>query len=216
MPSVDLVSSNNLSITMLAHIARVCTTPLDKFVFAPSNRDKDIALFKSLYTKGHWSVFEHASMTFLVSCSRACSLQLARHRHISRTEMSQRYTKLPVDYTGFEPNSYFQVSDSLRQNAKFVDTLETVVNTYHEMLREGIKPEDARMILPEATTTRMFITLNLRTLLELTQKRAANKYAQWEIRELVKRMWKDIPQDMKDVFRPELTWLDNETTDSTN
>lgn len=213
MPKVDLWSSFNLSPTVLARIARVCTTPLERSMNSLiSQRDKDIALCKSLYTKGHWSVFEHASMTYLVECSRACSLQLARHRHISRTEMSQRYVK--IDLTTDCLNDVFEFPES--NNSWFGKACNDALIAYKKLLDDGVKPEDARFILPEATKTRMFLTLNLRTLLELTQKRAVNEHAQWEIRELVKLMWEQIPLDIKDIFRPELTWLDNETTDSVN
>lgn len=203
MPRVELYSSFNLSPIMLARFARICTTPFDRSMLSlVSDRDKDMKLCKSLYIKGHWSVFEHASMTFLVECSRACSLQLARHRHISRTEMSQRYVKIAADNYEMPPGLMDE------QKEEFHNIMFNAFDDYKRLMELfGMKPEDARGVLPNACKTRMFLTLNLRTLIELTQKRATNTGAQWEIAEVVRQMWEDIPLDIKDIFRPELKWL---------
>lgn len=211
MPQAMLYSQNNMSILQLATFARVCTTPFNKPAVSAytecdepeENYKKDVNLVKSLYKKGHWSVFEHATMTFLVTCSRACSLQLARHRHISRTEMSQRYVK-------FFDNNSVQIEIppglTLEQRYKAEQIIKNLFWDYRTLV-EGLNmlPEDARMILPEATTTRMFITLNLRTLLELRDKRMNNPGAQWEIRELVRQMWNCLPDDLKDCLSDENT-----------
>lgn len=206
MPSVNPVNEMNLSVNDIATFARVCTTPLDKNVgplieYSPEQHEKNFKLVKSLYKKGHLSVFEHAQMTFLVTCSRACSLQLARHRHISRTEMSQRYVK----FLG-NGRMHIEIPPGLTQEQR-IKAEHTIKNLFddYKMLVEQLHmlPEDARMILPEATTTRMFITLNLRTLLELRDKRMNNPHAQWEIRELVRQMWNCLPDELIDCLTDE-------------
>lgn len=220
MSSIRLVSCSNLDVIDIAMIARVSTTPLDIDVIPTEPKAtrsiegyrKDVKLCNHLYTAGHWSVFEHVSLTYLLECSRACSLQLARHRHISRTEMSQRYVK----FTGLQAlKSLCEIPPEIKDNGdkelQYCLGLEQAFETYGRLTRAGVKPEDARFLLPEATKTRMFITLNLRTLLELTQKRACDPRAQWEIRELVQKMWNDIPGEIKEIFRPELKWLDDKT-----
>ena len=204
MPAVSLVNDMNLSVNDIATYARVCTTPLDKSVgplieYSPEQYEKNFKLVKSLYKKGHLSVFEHVQMTFFVTCSRACSLQLARHRHISRTEMSQRYVKVTSD-TAYELPPHL----SEDQRVEVEDCFYNIYADYGRLLDVfKMKPEDARMILPEATATRMFITLNLRTLLELRDKRMNNPGAQWEIRELVRQMWECLPDALKDCLTDE-------------
>lgn len=203
--SVMMLNAMNDSVTLLANIARVCVNSLDKsYHELAKDRESNIKTVTNLYKKGHWSVFEHCQFTYLVTCSRACSLQLARHRHISRTEMSQRYTKFK--------NGAYILPPGIPEGQKkaFELTLACIFADYNRYLTVGMKPEDARFVLPEATRTRMVITLNLRTLLELTEKRANNSGAQWEIRQLVRDMWHDVPKDLKDIFKAELTWL-NET-----
>lgn len=214
MSSIRLVSCSNLDVIDIAMIARVSTTPLDIDVIPTEPKAtrsiegyrKDVKLCNHLYTAGHWSVFEHVSLTYLLECSRACSLQLARHRHISRTEMSQRYTKI-----GGENNDWYVMPPECENSLQFYNQMEDAANVYNSLINLGYKREDARFLLPEATKTRMFITLNLRTLLELTQKRACDPRAQWEIKELVRKMWHDIPSELKEIFRPELKWLDDKT-----
>ena len=54
---------------------------------------------------------------------------------------------------------------------------------YDKALYHGIKPEDARYLLPEATKTNLVVTMNLREF-ESFYKLRSDKAAQWEIREL--------------------------------
>lgn len=204
--SVFMLSSNNNDVTSIAGIARICVTSINKpFHECFKDREHDIKTVTNLYKKGHWSVFEHTSFTYLVECSRACSLQLARHRHISRSEMSQRYTKFDAF---FEKN--FVIPPSFESQAEEVSLCyENALADYRRLLHMGMSPEDARFVLPEGIKTRMVITLNLRTLLELTQKRANNSGAQWEIRQLVRDMWQDVDIDLKNIFKDELPWIDS-------
>ncbi|EFB89748.1 thymidylate synthase, flavin-dependent [Pyramidobacter piscolens W5455] len=203
------VDSSNLSVPRLARIARVCTTPLECQPASGAEED-DARLVRTLYENGHWSVFEHATMTFYIDgISRACSLQLARHRHISRTEMSQRYVtftrvkdetdRMFLNRVCVLPEAY----DSPKEQALCERALLRPLEAYREALEKyGMKPEDARMLLPEAAKTRMYVTFNLRTLLELMEKRGTNRYAQKEIRDLVNAMWAQVPLDVWQILDP--------------
>ena len=60
-------------------------------------------------------------------------------------------------------------------------------NAYQMLIESGIPAEDARMILPNACTTNLTMTMNLRELIHFTDERCCT-CAQWEIRELAMKM----------------------------
>lgn len=131
----------------------------------------------------HESPLEHASLTFHITCSRACSHQLVRHRIASYSQQSQRYVKmddLPVI-----------VPDSIAKNEGVSRSFEiwcrVVENRYRAALREGIPAEDARYLLPNAVATHIVVTMNLRSLRHFFAERCCNR-AQWEIRNIANQM----------------------------
>jgi thymidylate synthase (FAD) len=69
--------------------------------------------------------------------------------------------------------------------------MEVVHNIYKALLEVDIPPEDARYVLPNATETKVFITMNARTLLHFFEKRCCNR-AQWEIRGMAVDMLKEV------------------------
>lgn len=138
-------------------------------------------------TAGHMSVFEHASATLRVSgISRACSHQLVRHRLASFSQRSQRYCKVDV-----ESDDWYVVPPSFNGSPHdaelFRASCEGAADDYEIALNRGIKPEDARYLLPEATKTEIIVTMNVRELFHFIHLRES-KSAQWEIRELASKM----------------------------
>ena len=71
-----------------------------------------------------------------------------------------------------------------------------MVKACDELTGLGVPLEDIRYLYPGGTTTNLVLTCNLRTLGELNVKRAQNKAAQWEIRELVQKMVDLAVEDM--------------------
>jgi thymidylate synthase (FAD) len=65
--------------------------------------------------------------------------------------------------------------------------METIEQNYHELQSLGVPNEDARMILPNACETSLYLSCNLRELIHICNERLCGR-AQWEIRELVKQM----------------------------
>lgn len=136
---------------------------------------------------GHMSVFEHASITFKIEgISRACSHQLVRHRMASYCQESQRYVKhsyLGEDWYVMPP----EIKKHIELEQFFKVQMAAAAMEYRKALNEGINPEDARFLLPEATKTNVTMTMNVRELFHFLDLRT-DKKAQWEIRDLANEM----------------------------
>ena len=149
---------------------------------------------KACYQAGHMSVFEHASVTFKASgISRACSHQLVRHRLASYSQKSQRYCRVDTDTDDWYvmPFAFVQddteLSETTDKQARFREAMHRAAEEYADALSIGIKPEDARYLLPEATKTEIVVTMNVRELFHFLDLRGGQG-AQWEIRELSEAM----------------------------
>lgn len=139
---------------------------------------------------GHTSVLEHVTVTFRINgISRACSHQLVRHRLASYVQESQRYTKIDLSREWYVVPPAIAASDD--RYDFFVEHMERCGDAYQSALDAGIKPEDARYLLPEATKTNLVVTMNLREF-ESFYKLRSDKAAQWEIRELAGLMLRSM------------------------
>ncbi|MBN1659939.1 MAG: FAD-dependent thymidylate synthase [Anaerolineae bacterium] len=134
--------------------------------------------------EGHESIIEHASITFDISgISRACSHQLVRHRLASFSQESQRYVQM--DHPEFiVPPS---VAANPEAQAIWDEWMAQVGPAYERLRALGVRKEDARFLLPNATATRIVVTMNLRALRHFFSVRC-DRAAQWEIRALAIEM----------------------------
>jgi len=64
---------------------------------------------------------------------------------------------------------------------------------YNSLVEDGINPEDARFVLPNAATTAITVTMNARELRHFFELRCCTR-AQWEIRKMA---WKMLVQAKK-------------------
>lgn len=143
--------------------------------------EPDLKIVKGCIKSGHQSVLEHCSFTFRVEgISRACSHQIVRHRIASYSQQSQRY----VAYDNLE-----WVTDGLEMGAieAIKYACDEAMATYQEMINSGIKAENARAVLPNATPTTIYITMNLRALMHFCNERMCSR-AQTEIRNVAMEM----------------------------
>ncbi len=146
-----------------------------------------------LVKRGHLSPFEHVSFTFAAEgISRVCTHQLVRHRLASYSQQSQRY----VSMDNFEFIIPPAITKNKKAKKKFLETVEYIRNSYKDLKqileensnldREKIN-QDLRFILPQASQTKIVITMNVRELLHFFSERLCLR-AQWEIRALALRM----------------------------
>ena len=164
---------------------------------------KDYRIAKGCAKAGHMSVYEHAYFTFHVSgISRACLAQLSRHRHLSLSVRSQRY----CDESGngvlgcIIPKSF---NDEQLEIA--MQTYREEIDKYQVLLASGVAKEDARMVLPNAMETELYLSANARALIEASHLRLCNR-AQEEIRTMFGKMKEEIKQvstEIADMMVPQ-------------
>ncbi|MDX2590963.1 FAD-dependent thymidylate synthase [Streptomyces sp. WI03-4A] len=125
---------------------------------------------------GHYSVLEHASVTFLVrGVSRSLLAELTRHRHLSFSVVSQRY----VDHGDTAPVVPPALSDSLYGKCTLEDAYKAALEAYGALVRDltekGLSRkaarEAARAVLPNAAPVDMIVTGNLRAWRDVLGKR---------------------------------------------
>jgi len=144
---------------------------------------------------GHHSVAEHVYFSFLIEdVSRALTHQLVRHRIASYSQKSQRYTDGSF-FSYVVPPTIAKNDDDRKA---YVDHMESTQKLYAKLVDSGVPHEDARFILPNACTSNIVMTMNIRSLGEFFAKRLC-KRAQWEIRDLASVMAVKL-QDVAPTF----------------
>jgi len=156
--------------------------------------EADRELVRKLIRWGHESVLEFAHAVFLIEgISRACANQLTRHRLASFVQESQRYVDVR-DRALIHPPS---LKEELWEKALRLHERARLL--YEELVREGIPKEDARYVLPIGTETRLVMCANFRELRHIIRLRGS-KAAQWEIREVARRILELMRKEAPSVF----------------
>jgi thymidylate synthase (FAD) len=164
----------------------------------------------------HWSPFEHGHATFEIETSKAIGIQLIRHRSFSFQEFSQRYQDVNRLDTIFEPIELRSQCEDNRQSSTEVvnprinfgdyrslsasqaikSHLEKSHELYNKLLEAGVAREQARMVLPLATTTKIHMTGSIRSwvhFLELRDDEHAQKEIQLIAKEIKKHFKEQFP-----------------------
>ena len=178
--SVKLVTITPDAEKLMAYVARVSN---------PSNQDNEkfAGLLKYCIKHQHWSVFEQSSMTLEIETTRAIAAQILRHRSFTFQEFSQRYAASTALGKIDLPELRRQ-DDKNRQNSiddldpEVVETLNRQIETlftastnlYSQMLEAGVAKECARMVLPLATPTRIYMTGSCRSWVHYINLRSAH------------------------------------------
>ena len=139
---------------------------------------------RTIFEQNHGSILEHATATLhITGMSRACLLELERHRLLSFSVRSQRFVDesganivLPPAYRNAQPGT------ALHRSAELLEGIAQDLDSHYEGLvaeaeLDGHKRkqarEAARSILPNMTETKVIVTANLRAWLEVIERRTA-------------------------------------------
>ncbi len=154
-----------------------------------NDEEKMLKLVKRVISSGHYSTIEHIQISFAISnISRACSHQLVRHRHMSFSQKSQRYVEEKGQFDYITPET---IEQNPELKSKFDNLMSEISKVYLDLTQAGIPAEDARAVLPNASSTSMVASLNLREMIHLANLRLCMR-AQKEIRMLVKSMCDEL------------------------
>jgi thymidylate synthase (FAD) len=199
---VKLISVTPNAEQQIVEIARVSSSRKDK-------TSKPEGLINYLIRNNHWSPFEHGSMTLFFETSKAIGIQLIRHRSFTFQEFSQRYQDVLLMGDMFEDIELRRQSTDNRQSS--TETFDPKLSgfeygganmplsakglikkhlvqsqkLYRDLLEVGVAREQARMVLPMCTKTRIYMTGTLRSWIHFFKLRD-DGHAQKEIQLLAK------------------------------
>src|SRR6266702_2962741 len=184
---------------VVALAARLCYSPSSIGELRQRLDSSDIESFlDKIMSLGHHSVLEHASFTFgIEGISRVTTHQLVRHRIASFSQQSQRYVSHKDQFASIMPAC---IAENPEARQIFTLMSESVHKAYAQLIEMGIPAEDARYILPNATETKIIMTMNARELLHFFALRCCLR-AQWEIREMSIEMLRMVKIKAPVIFR---------------
>ena len=180
--------------------------------------EKDKELIKYLARHGHWTPFSHVMITMRETVPIFVARQRFKHMiGLAYNEVSRRYVDDEPEF--FVPDGwrarpdgsvkqgsgdiiddkYFQTEYTDRTQGLYVHAL----NLYNLMIRDGIAPEQARMVLPQSMYTSYYVTGSLAAWARAYKLRI-DSHAQKEIQDLAKQ-WNEIIQPLCPVSWSALT-----------
>ena len=124
--------------------------------------DRDTKLIKYLAKHKHISPFGHAFASFHVKAPIFVARQLVKHKFLRWNEISRRY--VDEDPELYVPDVWRGRSEDKKQGSEGVS--DTTINpsfisnqaltVYKNLLKDGVAPEMARMVLPQSTMTEWY------------------------------------------------------------
>jgi len=193
-PIVKLISKPENMLRTIYTACRTCysaDSPVNIFDKA-EDEEKMLKLVSRVVSSGHYSTIEHIQVSFAISnVSRACTHQLVRHRHASFSQKSQRYVKEKGQFDFLIPPTILK-NEELK--TKYETFMGKISEFYTELTEAGIPAEDARFILPNAASSSMVVSMNLRELIHIANLRLCTR-AQDEIRTLVRLMCAELVKE---------------------
>ena len=171
---------------------RVCYKSENKITDGSASR-----FVSNLVKSGHLSVIEHVSVTCKFITNRAITHELVRHRLASYSQESTRY----VNYAKLGELTFIKpkIIEDRGIYKIWYEAMEDCENAYISLLHHGIKPEDARGVLPNDLKTEIVMTANLREWLHIFSVRCSKK-AHPQIRELLTPVFMKFNEYLPEVF----------------
>tara|TARA_B100000073_G_scaffold243101_1_gene203953 strand:+ start:3553 stop:4191 length:639 start_codon:yes stop_codon:yes gene_type:complete len=181
MNSAKLITITPDAEKLMAYVARVSN---------PANQDNEnyAGLLRYCIKHNHWSVFEQSSMTLELETTRAIAAQVLRHRSFTYQEFSQRYASTQLLSEDIPVPDLRRQDTKNRQNS--TDDLDLLTKVqlmgkieehfmksralYEELLLHDVAKECARMVMPLATPTKIYMTGTCRSWIHYIELRSAN------------------------------------------
>ncbi len=162
----------------------------------------DRGLIKYLAKHNHWSPFAHCSVTFRVKAPIFVARQLVKHMvGFSWNEVSRRYVDNEPEF--YFPEAWRARAANVKQGSSDTEIAfltdpakvltASALSTYNEMLKHGVCPEQARIVLPQNTQTEWIWTGTLYAWARMCQLRL-DSHTQKETQVVAEKVAKHIAE----------------------
>lgn len=192
----------------IERVARVCYKSEDKITPDGSSAKK---LVSFLIKQEHEAMLEHSQLSVLFICDRAIANELVRHRIASFAQESTRYCNYAGEKFGGElsfiiPHYLFDSTGSeksRRMYAQWESSCKDDENYYMHLIDLGMRPEQARCVLPLCLKTEIVVTANYRewrNIFKLRTPVAAHPQMRELMCPLLKELQSKIPLVFDDIY----------------
>ena len=164
--------------------------------------EKDERLIGYLARNQHWTPFAHPQITLRIKAPIFVRAQLGKHQvGFVMNEVSRRYvTETPQLYVpkwrsapkdGAKQGSHEFMDPNPYVSDMYENLCDDALEVYEDLLKQGVAPEQARAVLPQAMYTEWWWTGSLAGYARVYKQRSEN-HAQWEVREFANAIAKLI------------------------
>ena len=224
----DISEGGIKELQQIERVARVCYKSEDKITpdapeylginsalkFTPDGESAK-KLVGFLVKQGHEAMLEHSQLSVLFTCDRGVANELVRHRIASFAQESTRYCNYSKEKFGGELSFirpyYIDVTDTdeKRESAEYtpgstwLDSCESAEILYKDMIALGMRPEQARCVLPLCLKTEIVVTANYRewrNIFKLRTPVAAHPQMRELMCPLLMELQKKIPVVFDDIY----------------
>jgi thymidylate synthase (FAD) len=149
----------------------------DAYSFKQHLKTKDRKLIQYLAKHKHISPFGHCFASFHIKAPVFVARQLVKHKFLRWNEISRRYVDSEPEF--YLPRSWRGRSEDKKQGSKGVVKYEGPLGNYNqldiykELLRVGVCPEQARMVLPQSMMTEWYWSGSLDAFADMCKLRCA-------------------------------------------
>ena len=144
----------------------------------PKLKSKDAKLINFLADHKHISPFGHCFASFHIKAPVFVARQLVKHKFLRWNEISRRYVDNDPEF--YKPKVWRGRSEDKKQGSEGVIKYEQPLGNYNqldiykELLRVGICPEQARMVLPQSMMTEWYWSGSLDAFADMCKLRCAH------------------------------------------
>jgi thymidylate synthase (FAD) len=208
---------NDLTVANAARVSFGKTSEMEDDAWGPPKlKEKDAKLIRYLAKHKHISPFGHCFASFHVKAPIFVARQLVKHKFLRWNEVSRRYTTENIEfYTpkewrgrsadkkqgsdgvvdmidisgpdfGSDGEEYYEYDECPPQQIAEMSE-EAALRTYEYLIRGGVAPEQARMVLPQSTMTEWYWSGSLDAFSDMCNLRCEPD-TQAETREVAKQI----------------------------
>lgn len=166
--------------------------------------DSCITFCKNIINRGHEAVIEHSQLSVRFKVDRAIANELVRHRLASYCQESTRYVNYSKDKF-YNEIKVIEPEELLPRDSEDYNTwwmsCKNAEEAYMTMIRNGVKPEIARSVLPLSTATEIIMTANIREWRNVLKLRSShNMCAHPQMRLICDRLLSELKSKIPVLF----------------